>query len=143
MRFWDASALVPLIVRERISPVVMSLAATEPIFAVWWSAEVECATALARLEREGEAQRTVAGWFADLANLARRWLVVGPGPEVRAAAVRLLRVHPLRSADALQLAAALVFTEHVPSGDEFVACDSRLRHAAAKEGFVVLPAEAS
>jgi hypothetical protein len=50
-------------------------------------------------------------------------------------------VHPLRAADALQLAAALVWVEEQPHGEGFVSLDGRLRDAAAREGFTLVPAE--
>jgi hypothetical protein len=58
---------------------------------------------------------------------------------VRRRAARLLAIHPLRAGDALQLAAALVWCEETPDGEAFVCLDERLRAAAAKEGFDVLP----
>lgn len=58
---------------------------------------------------------------------------------VRQRAKRLLMVHPLRAADALQLAAALVWAAESPQGLELVCLDRRLKEAALKEGFTVLP----
>jgi uncharacterized protein len=52
--------------------------------------------------------------------------------------VRFLRVHPLRAADALQLAAAFVAAERRPSSLDIVTLDDQLAAAARKEGFVVL-----
>jgi len=63
---------------------------------------------------------------------------VQPSEEVRQTALRLVRMHNLRAADALQLAAALVWARHVPTGLDFVCMDARLRTAAEKEGFSVL-----
>ena len=47
---------------------------------------------------------------------------------------RVLRVHPLRAADALQLAAALEWSGGAASG-MFITYDERLRDAASREGF--------
>jgi len=58
---------------------------------------------------------------------------------VRARAARLLSLHPLRAADALQLAAALVWCRERTAEAPFVCLDDRLRLAAAREGFRVLP----
>jgi hypothetical protein len=69
--------------------------------------------------------------------------VVSPSSAIRDAAIRLVRVHPLGAADALQLAAALVWAEARPEGREFVVLDRRLGEAAAREGFVVLPGAGS
>jgi hypothetical protein len=51
----------------------------------------------------------------------------------------VLAAHPLRAADALQLAAALVWTGEAAAGEAFVCLDERLRDAARREGFEVLP----
>jgi len=55
---------------------------------------------------------------------------VEPGNEICTRALRLLAVHPLRAADALQLAAALVWFRDHPAGLDFVCLDERLRTAA-------------
>ncbi len=48
-----------------------------------------------------------------------------------------LRLHRLRAADALQLAAALMAASEDPSALEFVVSDERLSQAARAEGFRV------
>ena len=62
-----------------------------------------------------------------------------PTEEVRATACRVLRVHELRAADALQLAAGLVWAEHHPAGLSFLCLERKLREAAEREGYIVLP----
>jgi hypothetical protein len=47
-------------------------------------------------------------------------------------------VHELRAGDALQLAAAIVASDHQTSAMEFVTLDRRLADAADKEGFRVI-----
>jgi hypothetical protein len=64
---------------------------------------------------------------------------VQPTEVLRRRAERIIAVHPLRSADALQLAGALVWAQHFPQGLEVVCLDRNLREAASKEGFTVLP----
>ncbi|HSL24431.1 MAG TPA: hypothetical protein VK886_23045 [Vicinamibacterales bacterium] len=71
-------------------------------------------------------------------RLANGWHEVDPSDSVREAAVRFLRVHSMRAADALQLAAAFVAAERQPSALEVVTLDDRLAAAARKEGFVVI-----
>jgi hypothetical protein len=44
-----------------------------------------------------------------------------------------------RAADTLQLAASLVWCRERPVGRSFVCLDARLREAAVREGFSVLP----
>jgi len=77
-----------------------------------------------------------------LRRLAHAWHEIDASDPIRETAVRLLRVHPLRAADALQLAAAHDAAERRPSSLEVVTLDDRLATAARKEGFVVTaPAE--
>ena len=73
-------------------------------------------------------------------QLAGGWHEVDPSDTIREAAVRFLRVHPLRAADALQLAAAFVAAERRPSSLEVVTLDDRLAVAARKEGFALIEA---
>jgi predicted nucleic acid-binding protein len=117
------------------------LAAADSLVLVWWSTAVECGSALARLERESALDAaSAAGAFGRLAQLAASWQEVEAGDLVRETAIWMLRVHPLRAADCLQLAAAFVAAEGRPSTLEFVTLDERLALAAQKEGFVVLGA---
>jgi hypothetical protein len=140
MRFWDASALVPLLVAEPTTPAIQAIAAEDHAVLVWWATAVECASAIARLERDGALDpAAVASTYARLRQLADTWHEVDASDAVREAAVRFLRVHPLRSADALQLAAAFVAAERRPSSLEIVTLDDRLAAAALKEGFPVIP----
>ena len=105
----------------------------------WWGSLVECVSALSRVHREG---RFDAGELSqshkDLQTLRDAWLEVQPTERVRRRALRLLRVHALRGADALQLAAALTAAEEDPASLEFVSNDTRLSTAAEREGFQVL-----
>src|SRR5262249_55168596 len=124
VKFWDASAIVPLLMAEPATRTLQALAADDPAMLVWWASEVECASAVARLEREGGLdQRAVNGAIDRLRRLAGGWHEVDPSDGVREAAVRFLRVHPLRVADALQLAAAFVAAERRPSTLEVVTLD--------------------
>ena len=139
MKFWDASAIVPLLMTESTTKAVQALAEKDPTMVVWWATEVECASAIARLEGDDaldEAAATQA--FHRLRQLAPTCHEVDPSDPVREAAVRFLRVHPLRAADALQLAAAFIAAERRPSSLEVVTLDDRLAAAARKEGFVLI-----
>lgn len=138
MRYWDTSAVVPLLVSEEASHAVLGEYEHDTEMLVWWATEVECASALARLESEGAlAPPAAADAFDRLAALAASWLEVQPVAVVRRTAVRLLRVHSLRAADALQLAAAVVASENDPASLPLVTFDERLARAAQKEGFPV------
>jgi uncharacterized protein len=138
MRFWDASAIVPLLMTEAATKALQGRAATDPAMLVWWATEVECASAIARLERDGALDAAAVNEAFDrLKRLGEGWHEVEPSDAVREAAVRFLRVHPLRAADALQLAAAFVAAERRPSSLEIVTFDERLAAVARKEGFVL------
>ena len=145
MRFWDASAIVPLLMTEAATKALQGRAGTDPAMLVWWATEVECASAIARLERDGALDAAAVNEAFDrLRRLGEGWHEVEPSDAVRETAVRFLRVHPLGAADALQLAAAFVAAERRPSSLEIVTLDERLAAAARKEGFVlteVLPPE--
>ncbi len=138
MRFWDSSALVPLFSSEKRTRAVQALYLQDPEVVVWWGTVVECASAIARLERDRAlSPRDAAESFSRLDAFAQSWMQIDPSDEIRESARRFLRVHPLRAADALQLAAALVAAERRPSTLSFMTCDDRLRDAAGKEGFLL------
>ncbi len=139
MRFWDTSALVPLCVDEPESAGVKGLLQDDPTMVVWWGSIIECWSALARRRREGILQNTdEESARAFLRTLQESWVEVLPSEDVRARAGRLLRLHPIRSADAVQLAAALVWAGDPPSG-EIVVYERRLREAARLEGLTPRP----
>jgi predicted nucleic acid-binding protein len=73
-----------------------------------------------------------------LRRLSDAWQEIEPGEVVRESAMRFLRVHPIRAADALQLAAAFAAAEHRPASSGFVTLDERLAGAARREGFAVV-----
>lgn len=139
MKFWDASAIVPLLIAEVSTRRLLAMAAEDPTMLVWWGSEVECASALARLEREAaiDANGSVAA-FSRLGQLKAAWYEIDPSDAVRETAARFLRVHPLRAADALQLAAAFAAAEGRPVSLELISLDDRLCMAARKEGFAVI-----
>jgi hypothetical protein len=142
MRFWDSSAVIPLCIDEPQSPAVRKIAREDEALVVWWASEVECYSALARLLREGHLAHKDGDRAAALLDaLSVSWSEIEPSDDIRDSARRLLRNHPLRAADALQLAAALIWSNKSPRGHYFVCLDDRLRGAARKEGFSLLPAE--
>lgn len=144
MRFWDSSALVALLVAEPSSEAVLWEYETDPEVVAWWATEAECVSALARLEREGNlAAPSMRDALRRLDGLARAWREVQPVTAVRTTAIRLLRVHPLRTADALQLAAAIVAAEDHPATLQLVTLDDRLAEAAEREGFAVVRPDAA
>lgn len=139
MRFWDASALVPAIVGEATTAAVHALLRSDPQIAVAWHSEIECASAVARLDRNGSlATDAVDQCFRRLDALRSEWIPTPPTEAIRRSAIRLLRVHDLRAADAVQLASALAFAEGHPGSLAFVSLDDRLAIAARREGFPVM-----
>ena len=142
MKFWDSSVIIPLLVEEDMSSAYLALLKEdENGMIAWWGSPVECVSALSRKEREGAlSEEEVATAITRLNQLQAAWTEVEPSEDVRRTARRLLRVHDLRAADALQLAAAKI----VAGDDEdempaFLTEDDRLRKAAAKEGFRIAP----
>ena len=136
MKFWDTSAVIPLIADEPGRERLLEILSEDPEVLVWWGTPVEIASALARRERE--RQLTAAEVEAALAmtrQLCEGWHEIVPSALVRRTAERLLRVHPLRSQDSLQLAAALIAADHDPATLEVVCLDARLGAAARREGF--------
>jgi len=108
--------------------------------AAWWATPVECRSVFARLGRE--AHPTITGLrraIEAFEAVSRTWLEIVHSERVRELAIRTLSVHALRTADALQLAAALAWAGHSPRGRGFACLDRRLREAAYAEGFTVLP----
>lgn len=138
--FWDSSALIPFLVPEDWSRECAGLLADDRSPTIWWVTPVECAAALERRRREGAARSDLfEEAYRRLQDICRHVDTVEPHATVRERAIRLVAVHPLRSADALQLAAALVACDERPRGETFVCLDERLRNAALREGFTVLP----
>jgi len=137
--FWDASAIVPLLVAERTTQRMQALAGRDSDMLVWWGSEVECVSALARLERAAALDvKGMALASNRLKQLADGWHEIEPSEIVRESALRFLRVHPLRAADALQLAAAFTASERRPASLQVVTLDERLADAARKEGFTLV-----
>jgi len=140
LNYWDSSALVPLLVSEETSLKMRKHLVSDPEIATWWGSSIECISAIMRLVREGRFQENqVFLALRRLSQLKESWSEVQPGLLVRENAERLLRMHPLRAADSLQLAAAVVTSENRPNTLKFVCLDERLRNAAEKEGFILLP----
>ena len=138
--FWDSSAVVPTILRMRSSRELTSLLGSDARPGIWWATPVECQSALFRRHRErpfpADAVEQALGRLTALVEDA---YVIAPTLVLRERAGRLLRAHPLRAADALQLAAAIAWSDDAPRGEPFVCLDDRLRDAAHREGFAVLP----
>ncbi len=133
--FWDASAVVPLCVPAQSSGASRRLLRDYPPV-VWWGTSVEATSALARLHRENfltDAQYHSAG--ERLAALQKSWREIQPSTRLKELAELQLDRHELRAADALQLAAALIWCNQRPRNRPFLCRDVKLRLAASNEGF--------
>jgi predicted nucleic acid-binding protein len=139
LKFWDTSAVVPLLAEEPTREQLISLLDQDADVIIWWGTTVEIASALARRERDGLLTADeVTSALAIAHQLADSWHEIVPSDSVRRTAERLLRTHPLRSADSLQLAAALVAADHNPENLQIVCLDARMSSAGRREGFTVL-----
>lgn len=137
--FWDASAILPLLVREPGSELSQGWLQADPEVVLWTLTRVELASSIERLARERSLNRT------DRLNILRRAERIASDAHevidvaaVRVRAVTLLARHALRAADAAQLAAALLVADPDPSSLTMVVLDRRLADAAAREGLSVL-----
>jgi len=138
MRYWDSSAILPLVVNESKSINMLALIDQDPAMVTWWATKVECVSALARLERANALDvRDMRAALMRLDALSRGWIEVPALDDVRMHATRLLRTHVLRAADALQLAAAIIASNFEPAALHLVSLDTRLADAAEREGFSV------
>lgn len=137
MRFWDASAIVPLLIHEPRSSRAFQLFKSKEDILIWTLTPVECYSALYRKDRENRVPMTqILAFQQKMRMLSDRWVEISHVERVRSVAQKLLASHPLRAADSLQLAAALVSFGQAPG--EFVSFDERLNEAAIREGLVVV-----
>ena len=138
MKYWDASAIVPLLVRQERTGDMQRLLERDAHMVTWWGTSLECYSAIRRLVRDGHLNADEAhDAERRLHELRNGWDEVLPAEACRVTAERMMRVHPLRAADALQLSAALIASDHDPSRLDFVCLDQRLREAGRKEGFAL------
>lgn len=140
MKFWDASAIIPLCLLESQTALLKEITEEDGAIVAWWATPVEVCSAFARLRREGTLTQPAESQARQvLASLVMEWTELAPSRKVRETAERALLLHPLRAADSLQLAAALVWAQGHAPGHQLVCLDRRLQEAAHREGFQVLP----
>ena len=117
---------------------VVGWVAEDDALVLWTLTPVEVVSALRRLVRENSfdegAARVAEGRMDELARAAH---IVVDVEAVKSLATRLLRLHPLRAFDALQLGAALHWAEGHPQDRTVHTLDHRLVVAAQREGFRV------
>ena len=134
VNFWDTSASLLSGLTNRTGSACSGPRGRRPD-GRGWGTTVEYVAAVSRREREGNLTTAEASELLDYLFAVVAGLVRSPADRrVRELAQRLLRVHPLRAADGLQLAAALAAAEEDPSSIRFVCFDARLNQAASREG---------
>jgi predicted nucleic acid-binding protein len=140
MKFWDASAVVPLIVQEEETEYCIKQFSVDEDVMVWTLSKIEVFSALCRRFRDSslteEAFEFAKGRMNDFFDMVFEIVSIS---KVKERALSLLQVHPLKAADALQLASVLVATEEDPSRLPIICFDERLGQAARREGFTVNP----
>jgi predicted nucleic acid-binding protein len=106
---------------------------------IWTLTRVELRSAFARLRREipKRAAELLEARRALLEG-SERWAEVSAVDLVRGHAEQVVERYPLRAADALQIAAAIVASEGHPGSLDFVTLDAAQAAAAEREGFHVL-----
>jgi uncharacterized protein len=140
MRFWDTSALVPLLVAESASEAVTQLYRTDPRIVVAWTTTIECTSAFVRRHRERLiSDDQIAFLLGRLDDARRGWNVAEASEDVRSSAERMVARHGLRAADAIQLASAIETRFSETDTLDLVCLDRRLALAAVAEGLRVVP----
>ena len=138
MRYWDASALVPLIVSEPGSRLARKWLQEDDHVVTWAWTRTEITSAIERRAREGALTRRQRRTVLDrLRGFAAGWDEVIDWLAVRARANAVLARHPLRGADAGHLGAALLVNEQLTDPLLFLCLDQRLCDAAEREGLGV------
>ncbi len=139
MIFWDSSAIVPLLVNEPKTEETHTFLQNDRTMMVWCLTYLEATSALNRRLRSDDIH---FGHFRAgeerLKRLALSWDQILFSDKLSKLAARILRTHPLRCADSLQLAAALVAGGNDPSQINFLSYDERLSEAAVREGLSVI-----
>ncbi len=139
--FFDASAIVGAYIQQEESAALRRMMVDYRIIVSRLS-EVEVVSAFSRLRREEaitgpQCDRVTDAFLVDFGG----WVVVEVTSSVTATARGLLRRHPLRAGDALQLASALTLDGRLGrASNPFVAGDRRLLDAAGAEGLPVIVA---
>ncbi len=140
MKFWDASAVVPLLLPEQQSDYCLQILKGDQEVLLWCMSRVEVVSALTRRLRE---QSLTPDQFQAAKTRFRQILEssyqITALERVMNRAVRLLEVHTLRAADACQLASSLIATQEDPDRLPIICFDEHLTEAAMKEGFIVNP----
>ena len=137
--FFDTSAIVPLCVTQPTSLKARQAYRSFSRQVVAWTASIEGAGAIYRAVRLGGLSESQAGRaLGRLDQLERRWTEIAASDRVRHSAIDVISTYDLRSADAIQLASALVWCKGKARHRSFVCFDQRLTEAARVIGFTTM-----
>lgn len=135
--YFDTSALLKLCVAERGSELATRLWDRADAVVTSRLADPELRAVLAAARRAGRLDRaTAASAVSAWDRMSPALYVVEVSERVTASAAGLLRSHPLRAADAVHLASALLCSA---GATVMAAWDDHLAAAARAEGLTVLP----
>lgn len=138
MNYWDASALVTLFVEQPCSSKYQDLYKEDREVLTAWHSVPECASAFCRLKREGVIRESQLSELLErLKAQALNWYIVPTSTRLEQLAIRMLRIHPLRTMDSIHLASACLVRGDELAPMVFFCEDVRLADAAAKEGFTI------
>jgi len=141
LAFWDASAVVPLCIRQNTSSRARQILRRRQRQVVWWGTMAEVRSTFARVLRSGQITiKEKEQAVRHLQRLSGSWDEVAPDLALREMSIQLLDDYSLRTGDALQLAAALFWCDRKPQRRIFVCFDDRLADVAEKVGFNVIRA---
>jgi hypothetical protein len=138
VKFWDTSALVPLLVDEPTTGSAHDLLVRDSSVVIWMLTSVELLSTIGRLGRQAAGLDDLLPSLRSAAtDLVSRCAIVTEIDGARRRAERLVGVHAVAAADALQVGAALVACEDHPERLDFVTLDTQLARCAQLEGFRV------
>ena len=135
LNYWDTSPIIALLVGEPAAARYRRFQNERIV--TWCGTSLECISAIARRQREGADTKIVAESYRRLEAMRDGWQEVHANESLHRTAARLLKNHPLRAGDAIQLGAALLAGNFEAHSARFLTEDARLKQAAGREGFVV------
>ncbi|OFZ54114.1 MAG: hypothetical protein A2428_08735 [Bdellovibrionales bacterium RIFOXYC1_FULL_54_43] len=140
MKFWDSSAVLSLVSTDKRSSGMLRLLREDSTILVWTMTPTECLSAIHASGHQAQvpAQSKLAEIVNRLRLLQNSWIEIHQVEWVKKRAERLLSVHGMSTAAALQLGAALVACEDRPDELPIVTFDPELARCASREGFQVI-----
>jgi predicted nucleic acid-binding protein len=137
VRFWDTSALVPLVTKEEQTPRMQQVIESDRNVAVSFITPVELTSTIWRRGRRFDQTLFRRSLFK-IAEIEANWTMLDDFEPTIKLARQLITKYVLRTGDAIQLAAALLLVDEHPEELPFVTLDADLSRAARQEGFPVI-----